>query len=77
MEIMMPETDEFHNDELACAILGHEMAHILTGLNSPDNVLDRRRNEAVCDLVGVYLAKLAELIAGWKIEKETFGLSDY
>ena len=69
MSIMMPDKDVFPDDETACLILGHEMGHILSGLDSPDYPSDRRRNEAVCDLIGVYLCKLAEMTAETEIEK--------
>lgn len=61
MKIIMPDTEEFPNTETACLILGHEMGHILTGLESPDDPIERRKNEAVCDLMGVYLTKLADM----------------
>lgn len=69
MSIMMPDEDVFPNEETACLILGHEMGHILSGLDSPDYPSDRRRNEAVCDLIGVYLYKLAEMTAGTELER--------
>lgn len=60
--IMMPvEGDAFPDEETAMLILGHEMGHILTGNDSPDEPITRRRNEAECDLVGVYLTNLALL----------------
>lgn len=60
--IMMPvEGDAFPNEETATLILGHEMGHILTRNDSPDEPITRRRNEAECDLVGVYLTNLALL----------------
>ena len=67
--IMMPDTEEFPDEETACLILGHEMGHILSGVDSPDHPSDRRRNEAICDLIGVYLYKLAEMQAGYEAEK--------
>lgn len=70
LQILMPDTEEFPDPETACLVLGHEMGHILSGLDSPDLPSERRKNEAVCDLIGVYLTKLAELIAGNKIEME-------
>ena len=70
MEIQMPDDPEtFPDERKACLVLGHEMGHILTELNSPDNLVERLKNEAVCDLVGYYLYKLAEMIAGENAEK--------
>lgn len=58
--IMMPDSAaEFPSEEQACLTLGHEMGHILSGLNSPDDPELRTHNEAVCDLIGVYLWRLA------------------
>lgn len=51
--IMMPDQDCFDCDERAGLILGHEMAHIITGLGSPDYLPERIKNEAVCDLLGL------------------------
>ena len=67
--IMMPDTDEFPDAQTACLILGHEMGHILSRIDSPDDPVERRKNEAEVDLIGVYLFKLAERIAGEKQEK--------
>lgn len=67
--IMMPGSDVFPDDETACLILGHEMGHIMSGLDSPDLRIERKRNEAVCDLIGVYLVRLAEMKAGYDAEK--------
>ncbi len=68
--ITMPMDDNaFPDDETACLILGHEMGHILTNLDSPDDPIERRKNEAVCDLVGVYLFRLAEETASFQAEK--------
>ena len=49
--IMMPDKDVFGNDETACLILGHEMGHILANVDSPDVPAERRKNEAICDLI--------------------------
>ena len=68
MQIIMPDGDVFSNPDEACFILGHEMGHILTGLDSPDDVITRQRNESVCNLVGVYLTRLAEMTTGNKAE---------
>lgn len=67
--IMMPDTDEFPDAQTACLVLGHEMGHILSRLDSPDDPVERRRNEAIVDLIGVCLFQLAERIAGEKQEK--------
>lgn len=45
------------------------MAHIITGLDSPDYLSERIKNEAVCDLLGSYLCHLAEMIAVTEAEK--------
>lgn len=69
MAIMMPESETaFPDSETACLILGHEMGHILSRLDSPDCPIERRKNEAVCDLIGVYLFKLAELTFEHKLQ---------
>ena len=67
--ILMPDTEAFPDEKTACLILGHEMGHILTGLDSPDDPIERRYNEAECDQIGVYLYKLAEMTAGHEAEK--------
>jgi len=61
--IMMPDSDDFPDFDTACLILGHEMGHILTRVDSPDVPDERRMNEAICDQVGVYLYRLACMIA--------------
>lgn len=72
-KIMMPDDgNAFPDEETACLILGHEMGHILSGLDSPDDVVERKKNEAVCDLIGAYLTKLAEMTAGTAIERALF-----
>lgn len=59
-EILMPsESEAFPDEETACLILGHEAGHILSRLDSPDIPSERRKNEAVCDLIGYYLYELA------------------
>lgn len=67
--IMMPDAETFPDDETACLILGHEMGHILSGLGSPDVPSVRRKNEAVCDLIGVYLVELAMMQAEHEAEE--------
>ena len=67
--IIMPDTDEFPDSQTATLILGHEMGHILSGLDSPDDPVQRRINEATCDIIGAYLSKLAEMIAGFEAEQ--------
>ena len=71
--IMMPDSDCFDSAARATLILGHEMGHILTGVDSTDDVAMRVRNEAICDLAGWLLHNLAEMIASEKLMKETFG----
>lgn len=67
--IEMPDTDCFDSPEKAAIILGHEMAHILAGVDSSDLLIESVMNEAFCDLLGGYLYKLSELIAGTDAEK--------
>lgn len=68
--IIMPDDPEaFPSTEKACNILGHEMGHIITGLDSPDDPVKREENEKTCDQVGIYLTKLAEMTAGYKAEQ--------
>ena len=72
--IMMPDApDAFPDEEKACLILGHEMGHILSRLDSVDDPKERERNETTCDGIGVYLYRLAELTAGEEIEQQIFG----
>lgn len=71
--IMMPvEDDAFPDAWKAACILGHEMAHILTGLDSPDDE-QRAHNETVCDEVGKALAEFASRRWEKEMEKEIFG----
>ena len=72
--IMMPDSDCFDSDERACLILGHEMAHILTGADSPDVLPERVKNEAICDLLGYHLYTLADMIAGHDAEQAAWGV---
>ena len=58
--VMMPDNDDAFDDaETACLVLGHEIGHILAGVDSPDQPAERRKNEAICDLIGYYLFQLA------------------
>lgn len=61
--IIMPDEGEAFPDEgTACQILGHEMGHIMTELESVDyDPVIREINERTCDLIGAYLYRLAEL----------------
>lgn len=68
-KIMMPDDESFPDDDTATLILGHEMGHIISGNESPDDPVDRKQNEAECDLIGVYLYKLAHMIAENEAEK--------
>ena len=69
--ILMPAAaDSFTDSETATVILGHEAAHILLALDSPDAPADRCINEAQCDYVGGVLFKLAEMTAGARAERE-------
>lgn len=54
----------------ACIVLGHEMAHILTGLYTADDEPSHTINEATCDMIGSALYKLAEMITGADIERQ-------
>lgn len=61
-KIIMPDKDVFSDEETACRILGHEMGHIMTGLESIDgDPAIREINERTCDLIGAYLYRLAEM----------------
>ena len=68
--ILMPDDGAaFPDAETACIILGHEMAHILTGLESIDyNPPIRQINERTCDLIGAYLYRLADMTAETEAE---------
>lgn len=57
--IQMPSKDIFDDSEHACLVLGHEMGHILSRYDTEDKLELRMYNEAVCDLIGVYLYRLA------------------
>ena len=57
--IQMPAEDNFDSVDHACLVLGHEMGHILSGLGTEDALELKAHNEAVCDLIGVYLYRLA------------------
>ncbi|MCR5220835.1 MAG: hypothetical protein K6E31_07575 [bacterium] len=68
--IEMPEDQTtFECTEQACLILGHEMGHILADKDSSDEITESVKNEAICDLVGYYLYRLAEMIAGTAAEE--------
>lgn len=69
--IMMPDSDDaFPEEDTACLILGHEMGHILSELDSPDDPATRRLNEATCDQIGVYLYRLAVLMSEKEMEDQ-------
>lgn len=69
--IIMPNDGKaFPDSETACNILGHEMGHILSGLESVDQKTERRINEAVCDLIGCYLTRLADMTVGYRTEQK-------
>ena len=69
--ILMPDNgDAFPDIETACRILGHEMGHIMTGLQSVDgNPVLREVNERTCDYIGALLYRLAEMTAGYEAER--------
>lgn len=68
--IMMPDADDaFPDEDTACMILGHEMGHILMRIDSSDIPDESRMNEAICDQVGVYLFRLACMIAENEVER--------
>ena len=68
--ILMPDRDVFPDIETACRILGHEMGHIMTGLDSVDgDPALREINERTCDLIGAYLYRLADMTADHEAEK--------
>ena len=68
LSIMMPDADDFPNAIKATKVLGHELAHILTGLDSPDDPEKREVNEKNCDILGDSFYALAELIANKEAE---------
>lgn len=67
--IMMPIEDVFPDAETACLILGHEAGHILANVDSPDVPSIRRKNEAICDLIGCCLYELAGRTYELKMEQ--------
>ena len=74
--IEMPSIEQFETDEHAAMVLGHELGHHLlddfyseSQFNNPDtNEALRVMIESQCDVVGVILFKLAEMIAGHEAE---------
>ena len=63
--IQMPTDPEAFPDdgETASIILGHEIGHYISDLETDDrSEFAHFKNEAVCDLIGVYLLRLAEKI---------------
>lgn len=68
MVIEMPDADVFAGDTQAALILGHELAHIVASVDSSDDPAVSTINEALCDLIGGYFYKLAELMAGKEAE---------
>jgi Zn-dependent peptidase ImmA (M78 family) len=68
MVIEMPDADVFENGAQAALILGHELAHIVAAVDSSDEPAVSVINEALCDLLGGYFYKLAELMAGKEAE---------
>ena len=69
--IMMPEDgDAFPDIETACRILGHEMWHIMTELESFDGMPSIREvNERTCDYIGALLYRLADMTQEHEIEE--------
>lgn len=80
-----PEAYQEHSEEYAAMVLGHEAGHILSNpyIKDPvtrtrvknevfitENEAIRVQNEALCDLIGVYLYTLADLTAAEDMEKE-------
>lgn len=74
--IMMPDEDVFPDAWTATWVLGHEMAHILTGADSPDDPKKREKNETLCDEVGKALREFAALKVEKEIEKEIASASE-
>ena len=70
--IMMPDEDVFPDAWKATEILGHEMAHILTGVDSPDDPEERQKNESICDEVGRALREFAALTLEKRMERDFF-----
>lgn len=72
--IQMPFTDDaFESVDHACMVLGHEVGHILSGLETEDALELKVHNEAVCDLIGVYLYRLAERMWEKKVAESFTG----
>lgn len=74
--IEMPEEDIFESPMHAALVLGHELAHIAAQIDSTDDPAEGIAREAMCDMLGAFLCKLAEMIAMedaesvWKQQKE-------
>lgn len=69
--ILMPEDGEaFPDANTACKILGHEMGHLMTGLESVDGEPALREiNESTCDFIGALLFKLADMTDEHEVEE--------
>lgn len=69
--IEMPDNPEAFpdDDQTATLVLGHELGHIISDLGDEIEPSMRARNEAVCDLIGVYLTRLADMIYEHEMEK--------
>ena len=70
--IEMPD-DEEYDEEQACLLLGHEMGHILSGMTGHDE--RHWIDECTCDVIGAYLTFLAEMTAGYEMEKALMNAS--
>ena len=73
--IQMSDDGDYYPNELKTAMtLGHEIGHILTGNESTLDPIEEVRRECECDLVGYYLYRLAELMAGYEAERKLMGM---
>lgn len=70
LAIEMPDSDCFEQQEQAILVLGHELAHLVSRIDSSDNPVESVKNEAACDLLGSYFYNLAEMIAAHKAEQQ-------
>ncbi len=61
--IEMPNEDCFESPIQAALVLGHELSHIVAEIESVDDYAQSPLHESMCDMLGSFLYKLAEMIA--------------
>ena len=61
--IEMPNDDCFESPIQAALVLGHELSHIVAEIDSVDDYALSPLHESMCDMLGSFLYKLAEMIA--------------